>query len=312
MNKITFPSVEDHFNGLKGFDIHAVQLSPGRFLCQQRDLQLPKLILGDRFISTSIQYQSILQQDCFYILIPRHNDEMSVNGRKIPLNQPLIFTKNQDMLVQVPDNYYAFYIIITTDELTKYFDEEYIEQLKKIIQQQNFVKNIFYQPENNQKYLCSLIENLLNKSNYLSYQTVLDSQESIIESICRLLTLALELPKINNVDMPTRLAIVNRALKHIHKNSFSNLTIFELAKVSFCCVRSLEYAFKSILSMSPKQYLIKRRFQLIHSALKNKNNISISEIINTFGVVNQGRFAQDYFKFYNEYPHQTRGSVSCL
>ncbi len=46
MDKINFPSVEEHLNGLKGFDMHAIQLSSGKFLCQQRDLQLPKLILG--------------------------------------------------------------------------------------------------------------------------------------------------------------------------------------------------------------------------------------------------------------------------
>ena len=312
MNKVTFPSVEEHLNGLKLFDMHAMQLSSGKFLCQQRELQLPKLILGDRFISTAVQYHSVLQQDCFYILIPRHNDDISVNGRKVCLNQPLIFTENQEMLVQVPDNYYAFYIIITTDELTKYFNKEDIEQLKNIISQQNFIKNTFTLPENNQKHLCSLIENLLNKSEFLSFQAVLESQESIIESLCKLLTLSSMLPKINNINMPTRLAIVNRALKYIHKSSHLNMTISELAEVSYCCVRSLEYAFKSILSMTPKQYLIKRRFQLIHSTLKKKSKTSISEVFDSFGVVNQGRFAQDYLNFYDEYPHQTHGKAFCF
>lgn len=312
MNKITFPSVEEHLNGLKGFDMHAMQLSSGKFLCQQRDLQLPKLILGDRFINTAVQYHSILQQDWFYFLIPRHNDEVSVNGHSINFNQPLILTENQEALVQVPDNYYAFYIIITNDELTKYFDEESIELLKKTIAQQNFVKNIFTQPGSNLKQLCLLIEDLLNKSKYLSFQAVLDSQERIIESLCQLLTFSSALPKINDINMPTRLAIVNRALTHIHNNSFLNITISELAKVSCCCVRSLEYAFKSILSITPKQYLIKRRFQLIHSTLKHQSNTPISKILQNYGVVNQGRFAQDYLNFYDEYPHQTHGKTLCL
>ena len=90
------------------------------------------------------------------------------------------------------------------------------------------------------------------------------------------------------------------------------MTIPDLAEASFCCARSLEYAFKSILSMPPKQYLIKRRLQLIHTILKNPNSMSISEIIEKFGVVNQGRFAKDYFKFYKEYPHKTRGKISHL
>jgi AraC family ethanolamine operon transcriptional activator len=305
MNKIIFPSVEEHLNGLKGFDMHAMQLSSGKFLCQQRDLQLPKIIIGDRFISTAVQYHSVLQQDWFYILIPKHNDGVYANGQEICSNQSLIFTENQEVLVQVPDNYYAFYIIITTDELAKYFNEEDIQQLKNITSQQYLVKNVFTQPENNQKKLCSLIENLLNKSDHLSFQAVIDNQESIIESLCKLLALSSALPKITNINMPTRLAIVNRALKHIQNNSALNITISELTKVSCCCVRSLEYAFKSVLNMTPKQYLIKRRFQLIHFTLKSNSNTSISEILKSFGIVNQGRFAQEYLKFYDEYPHQT-------
>ena len=112
--------------------------------------------------------------------------------------------------------------------------------------------------------------------------------------------------------MPTRLAIVNRALAYIHDNNFLNITTSELAKVSCCCLRSLEYAFKSILSMTPKQYLIKRRLQLIHSTLKFKSNSSINEILNGYRVSNHGRFAQDYFKFYDEYPYQTHNNSSSL
>ena len=162
MNKVTFPSVEEHLNGLKGFDMHAMQLSSGKFICQQRDLQLPNLIIGDRFINTSVQYHSILQEDWFYFLIPRHNDKVSINGHKINEDQPIILTEKQEALVQVPDNYYAFYIIITKDELKKYFDEESLEQLKNGLSQQNFVKKIFKSGTNLQE-LCELIENLLNK-----------------------------------------------------------------------------------------------------------------------------------------------------
>lgn len=312
MNKITYQSVEDHLNGLQEFNIHAIQLNPGKFLCEQRELQLPKLILGDRFVSTTLQYDSTLQQDCFYILIPRQCEGMHVNGRKILLNQSLIFTKHQNMFVRVPNNFHAYYIIIKTDELTKYFGEENVEKLKDVIWQQNFVKSVFHQPEYNQVHLCLLIENLLNKNKCLSYQAVLDIQEAIIESLYRLLIVGTSLTKIEVINTPSKIAIVNRAIKYIYENNVLNITTPELAKVSCCCIRNLEYAFKSILDISPKQYLIKRRLQLINTALKIESNISITDIMNKFGIVNQGRFAQDYFKFYAEYPHQTHSKRSNL
>lgn len=306
MNKVTYQSVEDHLNGLKEFAIHALQLHPGKFLCHQRELKLPKLVIGDRFVSTALLYDSNLQQDYFYILIPKQYKGVYVNGKKTPINQSIIFIKNQEMLVRVPDEFYAFYIIITTEELTNYFDKDNIAQLKKVIWQQNFIKSAFHQPEYNQMHLCSLIENLLNKNNNLSYQAVLNIQEAIIESLYRLLTVSTPLTNTKVINTPSKLVIVNRALKHIHESNDFTMTTPELAKASYCCVRSLEYAFKSILSISPKQYLIKRRLQLVNKALTEQSSASITDIMHTLGIINQGRFAQDYFKFYSEYPNETR------
>nr|WP_252727361.1 helix-turn-helix domain-containing protein [Colwellia sp. C2M11] len=84
------------------------------------------------------------------------------------------------------------------------------------------------------------------------------------------------------------------------------MTIPELAKASFCCVRTLEYSFKQIIGMTPKQYIITRRLQQIHITLKEDKTKTIAELTKSYGIVNQGRFAQDYFKFFNEYPSDTK------
>lgn len=312
MIDIIFPSIDDYLNEFTGFDVDATQISAGNFLCRQRRFYLPKFVLGDRFISTALQYQATLQKDYFYIVIPKNNVGMYMNGKETNFNLPLLFTENQEMLIRTPSNSINFHILISTPEISKYFDQETIEQLKKITFLQNTGKSIFTQSESNQTYLCTLIENLLDQSELLNHQEILDIQERILKSLCKLLKLAPEFKKIKHISRPTRLAIVNRALNFIHKNDSLNMTVPEVAKVSFCCSRSLEYAFKSILSMTPKQYLIKRRLQLIHSILKKQDNTPINEIVEKFGIVNQGRFAQDYLKFYKEYPHETRARISCL
>jgi AraC family ethanolamine operon transcriptional activator len=298
--------IEDYLKNMAEFDMEVTQLSPGKFVCCQKELTLPKLIIGYRFVNTSLLHHSCLKQDCFYIIIPKGNSGMSVNGQKILLNQPLIYTLEQEVISCIPDNSYNLYIIIPTAELAKYFDKDKIEKFKKSSTQQSSAKKIFLQSESNQNNLCSLIEALLKRSELLSNQAVLDNQETIIELLCDFLILNLPLPQKNNISQKSRLAIVNRALKHIHKSITINITSPYLAEVSFCSLRSLEYAFKSVLNMRPKQYLIKRRLQLINSTLKSNRKVLISDTMKNFGILNQGRFAQDYFKFYNEYPHQTR------
>jgi len=302
----TFSSIDDYLKKITEFDIHAMQLSSGKFFCRKTELQLPKLVISSRYVSTSMQYHTTLKQDCFYIVIPRGNMNIAVNGYKTKLNQPLVFTFGQEIFACIPENSRNFHITIPTIELAKYFDEENIAQLKLATAQQNLGQQVFFLSENSQSHLCSLMEILLNRNQLLSYQAVLDAQETIIELLCKLLTLTSPLLKKNNTSQTTKLAIVKRALGHLHKNTAINISVPELADVSFCCLRSLEYAFKSVLSITPKKYLIKRRLHLINTALKTESNLSVSDIIKNFGVVNQGRFAQDYLKLYQEYPHQTR------
>ncbi|GHE84797.1 AraC family transcriptional regulator [Thalassotalea profundi] len=310
MLDLQYTCLGEYLSKLKKLDIYATQVTSGKFLCQYRELQLPKLIVGDRFISTGLRLHTMLKQDCFYIILPNNNHDVSINGHLIDANQPIIFANNQEMLFNVPKNSQKYYvIIINSEELAEYYGRENVDTLKKTIETQAIKPIKFINPKNHQQHLCLIIENLLNQSQLLSYQAVFDIQERLIASLCQLLSLSFlgcPLLNIEEKNKPRQLAIVNRALKYIHSNSTLKITIPTLAKASFCCIRSLEYSFMEILKMSPKQYIIKRRLQLIHHDLKVKKDKSIKEIITTYGVVNQGRFAQDYYQFFNEYPHQTR------
>ena len=90
MIDIIFPEVEDYLKKITEFDISAVQLSSGKFVCRKKELQLPKLIIGNRYVSTSMQYHTILKQDCFYVVIPKGNAGITINGHEMELNQPVV------------------------------------------------------------------------------------------------------------------------------------------------------------------------------------------------------------------------------
>jgi len=305
MIDVSFKSVEDYLNTITKFDIYATQLSPGNFLCFQREVQLPKLIVGNRYISSSLQYHSILKLEYLYVSIPKDKSGLLLNGKEVKQNQPIVYTLNQEIFTRIPDCFDNFYLIVPVIELDKYLDEDNLERLNNITQQP-VCRQIFVSSLETQTKIRELISFLIRSSNRLSYQAVLDTQEIIMELLCKLLTsesLPLEKTKVTQT---RQLSIVKRSLNYIHKSANINISSRELSSISFCSLRSLEYAFKSVLNITPKQYLIKRRLQLIHSELKQERGKLISEIIEKFGIVNQGRFAHDYFTFYNEYPHQTR------
>ena len=306
MNSV-FSEVGDYLNAISAFDVSGTQLSSGKFSCHQKEVQLPKLTIGHHCINTSMQYHATLKLDCFYIIIPRGDNGIKINGHEIKYNIPIVFIPGQETIFVFYANTFDYHITIPVTELVKYFNEKNIELLK--IMFCNLNSNTPSYAKGYQSRICSLIEFLLNQSKTLNYQAVLDVQEKIIELLRKLLTPDSMPLKKNKMENSTKLAIVNRSLNYLNANNIINITTHALAKVSFCCLRNLEYAFKSVIGLTPKQYLIKRRLQLINLSLKYDEAVSINQILNGFGVLNQGRFAQDYFKFYNEYPYQTRNKI---
>tara|TARA_R110002153_G_scaffold17835_2_gene62134 strand:+ start:5109 stop:6041 length:933 start_codon:yes stop_codon:yes gene_type:complete len=304
---VKYSSIEEYRQGLSKLDMSVIQVTPGHFSCQLRELNLPKITIGDRVFSTAMHWQTAVKQDCLYIVLPTCNSELSVNGQNTPINQPIVFSEHQEMLFRIPANFPKYYVIvISSAEFAKYYGDENIQRLKKRIINQNYEINFFSNISFHLKSLCVLIESLLNHGNLLNYQAAIDAQETLLDLLCKLLTLEPSIPKSNHMFQSRQLTIVSRALNFIHKKSVLNITIPDLAKVSFCCIRTLEYSFKAIMNMTPKQYIIKRRLHLIFNELRSNNVSSIREITTTYGIVNQGRFAQDYYKFFNEYPHQTQ------
>jgi len=304
-----FSEVYNYLNTISVYDVSGTQLSAGKFSCHKREVQLPKLIISNHEINMAMQYHATLKHDYFYIIIPRNGEGVKIDGYEIKHNSPIVFIPEQETIFVFYANTFDYHITIHATELVKYFDVENIEQLKVILTNRNFSSPTCFHLQIYQNGICSLIDLLLSQSKTLSYQAVLDVQENIIELLHKLLTTDLMLLEKDNTNNKTKLAIVNRSLNYLNTNNTINITTLELANISFCCLRNLEYAFKLILGITPKQYLIKRRFQLINLSLKYDKTISINQTLNNFGVLNQGRFAQDYFKFYNEYPHQTRNKA---
>ena len=305
---IIFSEIGEYLNAISAFDISGIQLSLGKFICHKKELQLPKLIIGNHSINTAMQYHAILKHDCFYIIIPQSDKGIKIDGQEIKYNIPIVFIPEQETISVFYANTFDYHITIPKAELVKCFDGINIELLKIMFSNQKFDSPMLAHTKGYQKRICSLIEFLFNQNKILNYQAVVDVQDEIIELLRKLLTpdsMSLE----KNTNNTTKLAIVNRSLNYLNANNTVNITTHELAKVSFCCLRNLEYAFKSVIGITPKQYLIKRRFQLINLSLKHDKTISINQTLNNFGVLNQGRFAQDYFKFYNEYPCQTRNQA---
>jgi AraC-like DNA-binding protein len=68
--------------------------------------------------------------------------------------------------------------------------------------------------------------------------------------------------------------------------------------------RSLRYALKSILGISPSQFALRRRMDMARDALQ-RGNCTVKDVARRFGFWEMGRFAISYRKLYGEPPSIT-------
>lgn len=102
-------------------------------------------------------------------------------------------------------------------------------------------------------------------------------------------------------DRPVKLAV-----DFIEGNLGRDIRIVEIAKASGLGVRSLQTAFKRRMGCSPVQYLISRRLDQVHEALRTEDCGTIRRVAQHWGFVHMSDFAQRYRARFGHSPRRSR------
>ncbi len=102
-------------------------------------------------------------------------------------------------------------------------------------------------------------------------------------------------------------ALTRKARDFIEQNISRPLTIFEICNAIGTSRRALQYAFNTVFSISPVNYLRAIRLNHVRRALlaKNENANSVTVVALNWGFVHLGRFSQDYKKLFGESPSES-------
>ncbi|MBV1877894.1 MAG: helix-turn-helix domain-containing protein [Pseudomonadales bacterium] len=110
----------------------------------------------------------------------------------------------------------------------------------------------------------------------------------------------------------SRSRVVQRATSVIANEDPRLLTPALVAKKSFASIRTLEYAFKQVLLMTPKQYIDFYRINLLREKILDNPNMEIMYLGNEVGLSHLGNLSKNYKALYGETPSTTRRSSSAL
>lgn len=114
-----------------------------------------------------------------------------------------------------------------------------------------------------------------------------------------------------NLDEAHRLVPSNRhrivyaSINHIRQHPMRKISPSELARISHCSLRTLQYAFKRTLGLSPKQYNDRFRLSVFRTALLESDSHSkkkIQDLAQQFGFSHAGNLSRSYKELYGRLP----------
>ena len=101
---------------------------------------------------------------------------------------------------------------------------------------------------------------------------------------------------------------VRQALDLIHDRPRDPLTVRDLCEATAVSERTLRYAFRELLGVSPKRYLQAHRLHGVRRDLRDAAaGMRIADVANRWGFWHMGQFAADYRRQFGELPSETVG-----
>ena len=103
-------------------------------------------------------------------------------------------------------------------------------------------------------------------------------------------------------------AVVQRAIGYLESNAQLLITVGDVAMHCRVSIRTLQYAFRTQLAMSPMAYLRRIRLDGVHRDLITADpstGATVTAIASRWGFYNHGKFAEYYRSAYGRLPSQT-------
>lgn len=304
LTKDTFESTESLVAKLDYLDQIGMQLTPGAHRIEYNTIFYEDCFLMKLNMKNSTLFEGICDENYIYISVPSKHQFINVNGYNLSFQELYVMAPTREIKAVFPDEFQGYYIGISKQNLELVIGKSAV---KNILEKRESIfsgRIRFIDIEGFKYQFIKNIELLTANFDKLNDVAKLDVKDNIIASLCSLKHAKIN-GEIKNQKYNNSLAVVQRATDYLAQNPNNYISVISLCEKVFCSLRTLEYAFNKIYGLPPKKYLILRRMHFIKNSLKNSPQVSLTSILQNNGIVNLGRFRQDYYQMFGEYPKET-------
>ncbi len=301
----TFQTVEEYSTAITGLKLKGHQLSKGNFNGHSKILSTNGFQIALR--SASTQHIQIGRVESGYIamIFPLKSSSYICDGKLHQDDSQLLRYDDSESKIISPKDHEHLTLLVNSKKLAYYLDESEIELFVKACKQLQYNKVSIPRKSLLTQHLYHLYgtfkQLLKHPCSLLAYQ---DCYDSLFYAVNDYHTFH---SKENPIKITNRERLLARALDYIHRSDLQTLTVSGLIKGTHASSRSIQYCFSELLDMTAKTYLIRVRLNAIRRELLRSSPAekTITQIVHKFGVINIGRFKQDYQSFFSETPRET-------
>jgi len=305
----SFQTMEEYSAVISHLKLQGQQLSKGYFNGTSSMLSADDFQIGVRTAEVKHLQAGQIDSGNIGMIFPMQGSNYIHNERIQYDDTQIIAYENGESTVIFPKNHQHLVLFFNTKKLNNYLTEtetalfmnacKHLACNKISISHKKILVNHLY-------HLYENFQNLSNQPyNILAYQ---DCYESLFYALNEYHSFhtKIDLIKINNKER-----LLSRALEFIHCSDLKTLTVSSLIKGIYSSSRSVQYCFSDLLGITAKKYIVIMRLNMIRKKLLSTSPIdkTITQVASEFGVVNMGRFKQDYENFFNESPRQTLNKI---
>lgn len=286
-----------------GFQVNVLQTSKGFYKRKSKILVLPSMLISSHLQNDCARlFQGIFSFDEFVLGIPINDVDTYLNGTLIQKAGLCLIGPGESVHIPADSTLESIHIVIKQSLLIDYLGSEKVSQLKSNLSSIRANRSASKQFFQLKAKIVQYALHAVSSNMPFGLQSIMDIQDTLCSLVCKTLLEISEGHNTHNSSYNSRLEIVKRATRYIDSQPNFNIQKSNILKHSFCSVRSLEYAFQTILSLSPKRYLMLRKMHVIKNELYHQKHVHIKDVLTRYGVVNHGRFSQEFYLLFGLYP----------
>lgn len=285
------------------------QISRGKLQGHFLALQLERLTFLQLDFNQMMTIQGAKPPGCFIfaLTMEQQGAELRTHGKETPANY--LYGTNPDLEVYLltPTKFKYIVVIFPQTFLLNYLVSIGKEVLFKFIHNNNWLQVPDAQFFSLKAYLAEIFRLVIHQPGFLENG---DRQTLIVQNFLPLLldcipgaasqTKAFERHN-------SRVMLVKQAEAMIHENLDKPITLTDIYQSLYTSRRTLIYAFKDVVGMTPIAYIKVLRLNAVRRKLlaSDPEMVSVSQIAYHYGFWSAGHFARDYKTFFGQSPSQT-------